>query len=66
MTDADSSEETLRCRLLGHKWSISPPWTGKELLHRPSCVRCGHRPDGIRITGSAQPSINHRLPGEKS
>lgn len=52
---------TLRCRLFGHKWSMDPPWTGKELRWQPHCERCGHEPEDIVITGSARNEIEHRV-----
>lgn len=40
------------CILTSHKWDLDPPWSGKELRHRPQCSRCGFEPVEIGITGS--------------
>lgn len=42
------------CAVFGHTWSLSPPWSGKELRHNPQCERCGHEPENVAITGSHQ------------
>lgn len=39
------------CLLVGHDWTIEPPWSGYELRHRPRCQRCDHEPENIAITG---------------
>lgn len=52
---------SLWCKVLGHDWTIEPPWTGKELHWNPHCQRCDHEPEEIVITGSAN-EVNHRTP----
>lgn len=52
---------SLWCKLLGHNWTIEPPWTGKEIHWNPHCQRCDQEPEDIVITGSAN-EIEHRTP----